>query len=603
MAEQADFAQTITAAYAAAGKAISLGRGVHEGVVHQDAVVQVPLSMMNRHGLVAGATGTGKTKTLQGITEQLSAAGVPVFVADVKGDLSGLLHPGDPAGPAGKRDAELVIPYEPTGFPVELLSIGGLGPGVPIRATVSDFGPQLLAKILGANETQESSLTLVVHYADQKALPLLDLADLRALLTYLDSGDGKAELHGIGGLAKTTVGVLLRDLVALETGGGNEFFGEPQWDIADFLRTAPDGRGVISCLELTAVQDKPKLFSTVLMWLVAELFETLPEEGDVEQPKLVFFFDEAHLLFNDASKAFLESVSQTVRLIRSKGVGVFFVTQTPEDVPSDVLGQLGNRVQHALRAFTPDDQAALSATVKTFPRSDFYDLEELLTQMGIGDRSADGGLDGHEGRGRTGRGRGQGRRAGRRERAEERAAPAAGHVSRRDRRLPRQPPGQAAAAGDRARRLRDAEEEALIVGAVRVGERRRLGLGQRGHRPDVRDPLLAHPDHERDRRGVCGGARRRDVHGPEDRRAAGHRSRALDLHDEALERVLDVTEVLAHPLMPAVGVLAPGVRHADLRPDLDVLGQQRQRAIDVTDGEGGEGSADDVDVVHRRSGR
>ena len=385
MAEQADFAQTITTAYTTEGAAISLGRGVHGGAVHQDAIVQVPLSMMNRHGLVAGATGTGKTKTLQGIAEQLSAAGVPVFVADVKGDLSGLLHPGDPAGPAGKRNGDLGIPYEPTGFPVELLSIGGLGPGVPIRATVSDFGPQLLAKVLGSNETQESSLTLVFHYADQKGLPLLDLSDLRALLTFLDSDNGKAELDGIGGLSQATVGVLLRDLVGLETGGGNEFFGEPQWDISDFLRTAPDGRGVISCLELAAVQDKPRLFSTVLMWLVAELFETLPEEGDVDKPKLVFFFDEAHLLFNDASKAFLESVAQTVRLIRSKGVGVFFVTQTPKDVPSDVLGQLGNRIQHALRAFTPDDQKALSATVKTFPKSSFYDLEELLTQMGIGE--------------------------------------------------------------------------------------------------------------------------------------------------------------------------------------------------------------------------
>ena len=256
---------------------------------------------------------------------------------------------------------------------------------MPIRATVSDFGPTLLAKILGSNETQESSLALVFHYADTKALPLLDLSDLRALLTFLDSAEGKAELEGIGGLSKATVGVLLRDLVGLETGGGNEFFGEPQFEISDLLRTAPDGRGVISCLELAAVQDKPKLFSTVLMWLVAELFEELPEVGDLDKPKLVFFFDEAHLLFNDASKAFLESVTQTVRLIRSKGVGIFFVTQSPKDVPGDVLGQLGNRVQHALRAFTPDDQKALSAAVKTYPKCDFYDLETLLTSMGIGE--------------------------------------------------------------------------------------------------------------------------------------------------------------------------------------------------------------------------
>jgi DNA helicase HerA-like ATPase len=225
----------------------------------------------------------------------------------------------------------------------------------------------------------------VFHYADQKGLPLLDLSDLRALLTFLESDAGKDELEGIGGLASSTVGVLLRGLIGLETGGGTEFFGEPQLDIADLIRTTPDGRGVISCLELPAVQDKPRLFSTALMWLVGELFEQLPEAGDLDKPKLVFFFDEAHLLFNGATKAFLESVTQTVRLIRSKGVGVFFVTQVPDDVPAEVLGQLGNRVQHALRAFTPDDAKALKAAASTYPTSEFYDVEELLTQMGIGE--------------------------------------------------------------------------------------------------------------------------------------------------------------------------------------------------------------------------
>ena len=254
-----------------------------------------------------------------------------------------------------------------------------------MRATVSDFGPLLLAKVLGSNATQEQSLGLVFHYADEKGLPLLDLSDLRALLTFLDSDGGREELKGIGGLSPQTVGVLLRSLVALETGGGNEFFGEPQLDVADLLRTDADGRGVISCLELPAVQDKPRLWSTVLMWLVAELFEQLPEVGDREKPRLVFFLDEAHLLFEGASKAFVESTVQTVRLIRSKGVGVFFVTQTPKDVPADVLGQLGNRVQHALRAFTPDDAKALRATVRTFPKTDAYDLEELLTQLGTGE--------------------------------------------------------------------------------------------------------------------------------------------------------------------------------------------------------------------------
>ena len=295
---------------------------------------------------------------------------------------------------------------------------------MPVRATVSDFGPQLLAKILGANQTQEQSLGLVFHYADEKGLPLVDLADLRALLTYLDSDEGKAELKGIGGLSGATVGVLLRSLVGLEEGGGNEFFGEPQFAIADLLRTAEDGRGVISCLELPGVQDKPKLFSTALMWLLAELFEDLPEAGDLDKPKLVFFFDEAHLLFDDATDAFLDSVAQTVRLIRSKGVGIFFVTQNPQDLPAEVLGQLGSRIQHALRAFTPDDAKALKATVSTYPKSDFYDLERAAhadgDRRGGGDRAvgprhpdagrphAAGGAGGEHGPGARRRRRGEG---------------------------------------------------------------------------------------------------------------------------------------------------------------------------------------------------
>ena len=380
-----DFGPAIGDAYAAEGPTVDLGRGVHEDKLAPEAVVQIPLKMMNRHGLVAGATGTGKTVTLQTIAEQLSAAGVAVVAADVKGDVSGIGVAGAAGGPAEKRMTALGLPFAPTGFPVEYLSLGGIGPGVPVRATVTDFGPQLLAKVLEANETQEQSLGLVFHYADQKGLPLLDLADLRALLTFLDSDEGKDELEGIGGLASATVGVLLRTLVGLEDGGGTEFFGEPQLEISDLLRTAPDGRGVISVIELPAVQDKPRLFSTALMWLLAELFEQLPEAGDLEKPKLVFFFDEAHLLFQGATKAFLESVTQTVRLIRSKGVGVFFVTQVPDDVPASVLGQLGNRVQHALRAFTPDDAKALKAAASTYPKSEFYDVEELLTSMGIGE--------------------------------------------------------------------------------------------------------------------------------------------------------------------------------------------------------------------------
>jgi DNA helicase HerA-like ATPase len=377
------FGADIAAAYAVDGPAIALGRGVLAGEVDVEAVVQAPLAMMNRHGLIAGATGTGKTITAQGIAEQLSAAGVPVVIADVKGDVSGVGAPGDPDGPGPERSAQLGVEWAPEAFPVEYLSVGGIGPGVPLRMTVSDFGPQLLAKVLGANETQEQSLALAFRYADEQGLLLVDLADLRALLAHLDAD--RAALKGLGGVSSATLGVLMRSLAVLEGAGGTEFFGEPQIDLADLMRVAGDGRGVISCVELPAVQDKPALWSTALMGLVAELFETLPEAGDLPKPKLVVFLDEAHLLFRDATDAFLASIEQTVRLIRSKGVGGFFITQTPKDVPGSVLAQLGNRVQHALRAFTPEDAKALRATVSTFPKSDVYDLEELLPALGIGE--------------------------------------------------------------------------------------------------------------------------------------------------------------------------------------------------------------------------
>ncbi len=380
-----DFATTIRDAYATSGAAIDLGRGVHDGVLERDAIVRIPLATTNRHGLIAGATGTGKTRTLQVLAEQLSAAGVAVFAADYKGDLSGMLRAGAADGPAPARMAELGLDYAPAGFPVEFLSIGGIGPGAPVRATVTDFGPELLAKVLGANETQAQTLALLFRYADERGLAVLDLDDLRALLTYLDSDAGEEDLKGIGGVSSRTIGVLLRSLVALEDGGGTEFFGEPQFEISDLIRTTPDGRGVVTCLELAAVQDRPALFSTVLLWLLAELFEELPEVGDLDKPRLVFFFDEAHLLFAGASKTFLESVTRTVRMIRSKGVGVFFVTQAPTDLPREVLGQLGARVQHALRAFTPEDADALAKTVRTYPKSELYDLEQLLTQMGTGE--------------------------------------------------------------------------------------------------------------------------------------------------------------------------------------------------------------------------
>ena len=379
----ADQVRTVIAGYTFAAATLDLG-ALMNGDAVPEAQIRIPLGMMNRHGLVAGATGTGKTRTLQGLAEQLAAKGVPVFAADIKGDLSGVATPGEPSDKLLARTQAIGQDWAPAASVTEYFALGGIGKGVPVRATVSAFGPLLLSKVLGLNATQESSLGLVFHYADANGLALVDLSDLRAVLTYLTSDEGKAELKNLGGLSAATAGVILRELITFADDGADVFFGEPEFDVQDFLRSAPDGRGVISLLEVPGVADKPALFSTFLMYLLAELFEILPEVGDLDKPKLVFFFDEAHLLFTDASKDFTAAIVQTVRLIRSKGVGVFFVTQTPKDVPSDVLAQLGSRVQHALRAFTPDDAKALRATVGTYPRSG-YDLERVLQELGTGE--------------------------------------------------------------------------------------------------------------------------------------------------------------------------------------------------------------------------
>ncbi|MRH89300.1 DUF853 family protein [Nocardia sp. SYP-A9097] len=378
-------AQQIAAGYAFEGLALELGTVIVDGKVHPDARVRIPMKTMNRHGLIAGATGTGKTKTVQGIAEQLSAAGVPVVVADIKGDLSGLAQPGQSNDKLTARAQETGCPdWAPRGFPVEFVSLGTEGIGVPIRATITSFGPILLSKVLGLNETQESTLGLIFHWSDQNGLALLDLKDLRSVIQFLTSPEGKEELKGIGGVSATTAGVILRALINLEADGGDTFFGEPELDPADLMRTA-GGQGVITLFELGAQASRPQMFSTFLMWVLADLFQTLPEIGDMEKPKLVFIFDEAHLLFTGASKAFLQQVEQTVKLIRSKGVGVFFCTQLPTDIPNAVLSQLGARIQHALRAFTPEDQAALSKTVRTYPKTATYDLEKALTSLGIGE--------------------------------------------------------------------------------------------------------------------------------------------------------------------------------------------------------------------------
>ncbi|MFF0494039.1 helicase HerA-like domain-containing protein [Nocardia sp. NPDC004068] len=375
----------IAAGYAAEGAALELGAVLVDGQVNPAARVRIPLRTINRHGLVAGATGTGKTKTLQGIAEQLSAAGVPVVLADIKGDLSGLSNPGVAEEKTKARAAQTgAADWAPAGFPTEFVSLGTEGIGVPIRATITSFGPVLLSKVLGLNATQESTLGLIFDWADKRGLGLLDLKDLRSVIQHLTSAEGKEDLKGIGGVSAATAGVILRSLVNLEGEGGDTFFGEPELDPADLLRTV-DEQGVITLFELGTQAARPVLFSTFLMWVLADLFQTLPEVGDVDKPKLVFIFDEAHLLFDGASKAFLDQVEQTVKLIRSKGVGVFFCTQLPTDIPNQVLSQLGARVQHALRAFTPDDQKALTKTVRTYPKTDVYDLEQALTSLGIGE--------------------------------------------------------------------------------------------------------------------------------------------------------------------------------------------------------------------------
>jgi hypothetical protein len=374
----------LAAGYRADEPSLILGAALDGSQVHRDPMVGLPLSMANRHGLVAGATGTGKTRTLQLLTEQLSAHGVPVFAADMKGDLSGLAVPGEPTPRVSARASDIGWEWKAKGVPVEFVSLTG-ALGVQLRATVSSFGPLLLGKVLSLNETQTSVLAMVFKYADDNGLPLLDLHDLRAVLQFLGSDEGKPSLAQYGGMSAASVGVLLRKMVELETQGADRFFGEPEFDVKDMLQVTSDGRGVVTCLELPDVADKPKLFSTFMMWMLAELYHNLPEAGDLPKPKLAFFFDEAHLLFDEAPKAFLDQIEQVVRLIRSKGVGVYFVTQTPKDVPEDVLAQLGNRIQHALRAHTPDDEKALNATVRTFPKTSFYDLAETLTSLGIGE--------------------------------------------------------------------------------------------------------------------------------------------------------------------------------------------------------------------------
>jgi DNA helicase HerA-like ATPase len=382
MSRQA-FIEAINKSYVVNGPSIYLGAGVYEDEIISEASVNLSLHMMNRHGLVTGATGSGKTRTLQLIAEQLSAAGVPVFMPDMKGDLSGISLAGITNDKIDERVGALGIQYAASGFPVELYSLSGKL-GAQMRATIMEFGPVLLSKILELNDTQTGVLSMIFKYADDKKLPVVDFNDLKKLLSYLSEGAGAAEIKGnYGKISGATAGTILRKIVAVEQQGIDQIFGERSFDIQDLFNKV-DGHGVISLLNVSDMQNKPALFSTFMLALLAELYQSLPEVGDLDKPKLVFFLDEAHLLFKDASKAFMEQIEQVIRLIRSKGVGIFFCTQLTQDVPPTVLSQLGNRINHVIRAFTPNDVKALKETTKTFPRSTFYDLEKQFTSLGTG---------------------------------------------------------------------------------------------------------------------------------------------------------------------------------------------------------------------------
>ncbi|MGZ8830166.1 MAG: helicase HerA-like domain-containing protein [Thermoanaerobaculia bacterium] len=378
----ANFEETYRSAYGFDTPGIDIGNVMKDGTPTASLPVRIPLGMMNRHGLIAGSTGTGKTRTLQLLAEGLSRNGVPVFLADVKGDLAGMARAGQANEKILARVKSAGREFKPESFPVEFFSLTGTH-GSQLRATVSSFGPILLGKVLSLTETQQSVLAMVFKYCDDKRMPLLDFADLRSILNYL-AGDGKAELKDYGGMSGATVGVLVRKMVELEQQGAVRFFGEPELDINDLMRTA-GGRGMVNILSLSDVQDKPRLYSTFLMWLLGQFYYRMPEVGDPDQPKLVFFFDEAHLLFEDSSSALVEHIEQVARLIRSKGIGVFFITQTPKDVDEDVLAQLGNRIQHAVRAFTPKDAKDVKATASTFPPSEFFAIDKALTSLGTGE--------------------------------------------------------------------------------------------------------------------------------------------------------------------------------------------------------------------------
>jgi predicted flap endonuclease-1-like 5' DNA nuclease len=384
MSNTQQFIDTVTAGYSFKGESLRLGTAMLDGQVITEAKVSVPFKTLNRHGLIAGATGTGKTKTLQVLAEALSDASIPVLMMDIKGDLSGIAAEGSVNDKITERYQKLELEYKPSAFPTELLTLSH-EKGARLRATVTEFGPVLLSKILGLNDTQGGLVAMIFKYCDDNKLPLLDLKDFIKVLQFV-SDEGKAELEkAYGKISTTSTGTILRKVIELQQQGADLFFGERSFEVDDLMRINNDGRGVVSIVRVTDLQDRPKLFSTFMLQLLAELYATCPEEGDLDKPKLILFIDEAHLIFQEASSALLQQIETVVKLIRSKGIGIYFCTQNPMDVPASVLAQLGLKIQHALRAFTAADRKVIKQTAENYPETQFYKTDELLTQVGIGE--------------------------------------------------------------------------------------------------------------------------------------------------------------------------------------------------------------------------
>lgn len=378
------FIKNINEGYDSKGESIILGGAMLDGEALADATVKIPLKTLNRHGLIAGATGTGKTKTIQVLSEQLSSFGIPVLMMDIKGDFSGIAKEGEEKPFITERHSKINIPYKTSSFPVELLTISEQN-GVRLRATVSEFGPVLFSRILNLNDTQSGVVSVIFKYCDDNKMALLDLKDIKKVINYITE-EGKDEIEeNYGKISTSTTGIILRKIIELEQQGAELFFGEMSFDIEDLMRIDENGKGYVNIMRLTDIQDKPKLFSTFMLSLLAEIYQQMPEKGDLDQPELVIFIDEAHLIFNEASKTLLEQIETIVKLIRSKGIGIYFITQNPMDIPSGVLAQLGLKIQHALRAFTANDREAIKKTADNFPTSDYYKTDEVLTSLGIGE--------------------------------------------------------------------------------------------------------------------------------------------------------------------------------------------------------------------------